>query len=190
MRTCSRASVVLGALWLAVLLSLLVPSRAAAQDRCEGPPELCAQVLELKSKLEAQKALTDKKEAERVSAAAELETKEAERAARMIAMAGVLAVALKMLVSVLRAWRGFFKTDRQKAGLKIATLVIGFLAFLAANIGFGIPWWQSVILAGGGPGAILVHELTKLVPVLRGKRKYVSKSDPPPGFDEKDDTLA
>lgn len=185
----------------AFLWALCAPAVALAQapqQKCEGPAELCAQVLDLKAKLDAQKALTEQKGAEKDSANAEKdkvkaetttavlksEKKDAENVARMIAFAAILAIALKTLVSVLQSWKGFFTTDKQKAWLKIATLVIGFLAFLASNIGFGIPWWQSIILAGGGPGAIMVHELTKLIPVLMGKKKYVSKSDPPPPDDK------
>lgn len=183
---------------LAVFISsiLLVPVAAFAQpapeQKCEGPAELCAQVLDLKGKLDAQKALTDQKGAEKDTAKAETTTvvlksqqKDAENVARMIALAAILAIALKTLVSVLQSWKGFFTTDKQKAWLKIATLVVGFLAFLLTNIGFGIPWWQAIILAGGGPGAIMVHELTKMIPVLLGKKKYESKSEPPPPDGEK-----
>lgn len=186
------------------LWALLIATVAVAQvpaTRCEGPTELCAQILDLKAKLDAQKALTDQRGAEKDSANAQkekaaaesttvvlkTEKKDAENVARMLAFAAILAVALKTLVSVLRSWKGFFTTDKQKAWLKIAMLVIGFLAFFASNIGFGIPWWQSIILAGGGPGAIMVHELMKLIPVLTGKKKYVSTSDPPPPCPNEED---
>lgn len=198
---------------LAVLLApVAVLAQSAPAKKCEGPKELCAQVLELQEKLKAQEALSEKKddkkdvdkaqigeleskltaqtalvdqkEAEKKTEVVKSQQKDAENVARMIALAAVLAIALKTLVSVLQSWKGFFTTDKQKAWLKIATLVIGFLAFLLTNIGFGIPWWQAIILAGGGPGAIMVHELTKMIPVLLGKKKYESKSDPPAPTDE------
>lgn len=192
---------------LAAFLLALVAPVASAQDKqkCEGPPDLCAQILELKAKLDAQKAEKDKVSAEKDTATAEkdkavtekdkavtekgvakleAEKKDAENVARMLAFAAILAILLKSLVSALQSWKGFFTTDKQKAWLKIITLVVGFVAFLLSNIGFGIPWWQSMILAGGGPGAILVHELMKLIPVLMGKKKYESKSEPPAPTDE------
>lgn len=185
---------------LAAFLLALVAPVASAQDKqkCEGPPDLCAQILELKAKLDAQKAEKDKVSAEKDTATAEkdkavtekgvakleAEKKDAENVARMLAFAAILAILLKSLVSALQSWKGFFTTDKQKAWLKIITLVVGFIAFLLSNIGFGIPWWQSMILAGGGPGAILVHELMKLIPVLMGKKKYESKSEPPAPTDE------
>jgi uncharacterized Rmd1/YagE family protein len=187
-------------------------AQEAPAQKCEGPKELCAQILELKAKLDAQKAEKEKVTAEKDkvnaekdtanaekdkanaekeqakteknSAKLEAEKKDAENVARMIAFAAVLAILLKALVSALQSWKGFFTTDKQKAWLKIITLVVGFIAFLASNIGFGIPWWQSIILAGGGPGAIMVHELLKLIPVLMGKKKYESKSEPPATTDE------
>jgi len=173
---------------LAVLLApVVVLAQPAPAQKCEGPAELCAQILDLKGKLDAQKALTDQKGAEKDTAKAETTTtvlktekRDAEGVAKMLAFAAILAIALKTLVSVLKSWKGFFTTDKQKAWLKISMLVVGLLAFLASNIGFGIPWWQSVILAGGGPGAIMVHELTKLIPVLMGKAKYTSESEKPP----------
>lgn len=185
---------------LAAFLLALVAPVASAQDKqkCEGPPDLCAQILELKAKLDAQKAEKDKVSAEKDTATAEkdkavtekgvakleAEKKDAENVARMLAFAAILAILLKSLVSALQSWKGFFTTDKQKAWLKIITLVVGFVAFLLSNIGFGIPWWQSMILAGGGPGAILVHELMKPIPVLMGKKKYESKSEPPAPTDE------
>jgi cation transport ATPase len=184
----------------------MAPTVAVAQEqKCEGPKELCAQILELKAKLDAQKAEKEKvsaekdtanaekdkanaekdtAKAEKDSAKLEAEKKDAENVARMIAFAAILAILLKSLVSALQSWKGFFTTDKQKAWLKIITLVVGFAAFLLSNIGFGIPWWQSIILAGGGPGAIMVHELMKLIPVLLGKKKYESKSEPPAPTDE------
>ncbi len=160
-------------LWLALFLWTLCVARTsyAQPKQCEGPPELCAQIIELQGKLEVQKAVSDKKDVEKSKVQLEEEKKDAENVARMLALAAVMAILLKSLVSALQAWKGFFTTDKQKAWLKVITLVIGFVAFLLSNIGFGIPWWQSVILAGGGPGAILVHELMKLIPVLLGKKK-------------------
>lgn len=174
----------------AFLVSLTWPVIAAAQEaqKCEGPQELCAQVLDLKAKLDKQRELTDKKEEEKSvekrAAVEETKKKDGEKAAVSIAVAASMAVILKLIVSMLQSWKGYFTTDKQKAGLKIGILVVGFVAFLLTNRGLGMDWWQAVIIAGGGPGAMLVHDLQKLIPVLFGKKKYESKSDPPAPSDE------
>lgn len=177
----------------AFLIALIMPVLAMAQEaqKCEGPAELCAQVLDLKSKLDQQRTLTDKKDeeksVEKKAAVQEVKKQEEHKTAVSIAIAASMAVILKLIVSMLQSWKGYFTTDKQKAGLKIGILVVGFIAFLLTNRGLGMDWWQSVIIAGGGPGAMLVHDLQKLIPVFLGKRKYESKSDPPPPDAEKKD---
>ena len=173
---------------LAVFVSsvLLVPVVAFAQAapaKCEGPPELCAQILELRGKLDAQKALTDKDQGEKTAAVKAAEQSQTDKLAKAMAAAASIAVVLKLLLSGLKSWKSYFTTDKGKAWLKITTLGIGFLAFLLTNFGMGLSWWQALIVAGGGPGAILVHELSRLIPVVEGKKKYTS--DAPPPLDEK-----
>jgi hypothetical protein len=171
---------------LAVFISsiLLVPVAAFAQAapaaKCEGPPELCAQILELRGKLDAQKALTDKDQGEKTAAVKAAEQSQTDRLAKAMAAAASIAVVLKLLLSGLKSWKGYFSTDKGKAWLKITTLGIGFIAFLLTNFGMGLSWWQALIVAGGGPGAILVHELSRLIPVVEGKKKYTSDAPPPP----------
>ncbi len=153
-----------------VLFTLFIgqasPQVAYTQDQqCYGDPEMCAQVVELRRQLEAQKAASTK-------ATIVDEQKTGDQTAKIIGLAAALAVILKLLVSLVSSWKGCFKTDREKAWLKVGLVVTGFVIFLSTNIGLGINWWQSIILAGGGPGSILVHELTKLWPVLMGKKKF------------------
>jgi hypothetical protein len=168
---------------LAVFVSsvLLVPAAAFAQAaKCDGPPELCAQILDLRGKLEAQKALTDKDQGEKTAAVKAAEQSQTDKLAKAMAAAASIAVVLKLLLSGLKSWKSYFTTDKGKAWLKITTLGIGFLAFLLTNFGMGLSWWQALIVAGGGPGAILVHELSRLIPVVEGKKKYTSDAPPPP----------
>lgn len=174
----------------AFLWALFAPVVSLAQEarKCEGPEELCAQVLDLRAKLDQQKALTDKKDeeksVEKSVAVKETKKQEEHKTAVSIAIAASMAVILKLIVSMLQSWKGYFTTDKQKAGLKIGILVVGFAAFLLTNRGLGMDWWQAVIIAGGGPGAMLVHDLQKLIPVLFGKKKYESKSEPPAPTEE------
>ncbi len=158
------------------------PAPSASTTKCEGPADLCAQIAELQQKVGAQKALADKAAGEKTAEMKAAEQKHANMVAKMVALAATLAVLLKALLSALKSWKSFFTTDKGKAWLKVSTVLIGFLAFLLTNIGFGMPWWQAMIVAGGGPGSILVHELVKLIPVIRGKAPLPEdekKSDPP-----------
>ncbi len=165
---------------------------AFAQQKCEGPPELCAQVEELNKRLAEQKAVSDKYAGEKTAEVKKSDDRNKARAQKLIAFAASIAILLKFLISALSSWKPYFKTDKGKAWLKAITVGAGFLTFLLTNVGFGIPWWQALILAGGGPGAIVFHDLTKLIPVIRGQKKYdqvvdakdeVKKSDPPTPID-------
>jgi hypothetical protein len=155
-----------------------------ADSKCEGPPDLCAQVLELQKKLEVQKAedVKFKDNAVKIEAVASKD-RTVSSAGKMAAIAATLAIVLKMLLSALAGWKSYFVTDKGKAYLRLITVGVGFIAFIATNLGFGIPWWQALILALGGPGAILVHELTKIMPALRGTGPLPPASLPPPAQD-------
>lgn len=155
------------------------PTVSAQEKKCEGPAQLCQEISELQNQLENQKSLrqaAESKETEevskaRVEAKKEDDHEKEERMKKVIGLAALMAVVLKLLISSLNSWKGYFTTDKQKAWLKVSLVGVGFITFLLTNIGYGIPWWQALILAGGGPASIAVHEVTKLVPVLRGKKK-------------------
>jgi hypothetical protein len=163
------------ALIVALLVSLSVTPAFAAPTGCDGPPELCQQVKDLTAKLQAEqaaKAAVIKDEGKQVEVAVvKDDRRKADRTAKLIAMAGTLAVGLKILLSVLDQWKGYFTSIKGKAVLKLITVAVGFLAFMATNIGFGLPVWQALILAGGGPGALLVHDIVDIIPALNGKKQ-------------------
>jgi hypothetical protein len=161
----------LKALWLPLFAStLLLALPAVAEKKCDGPPDLCAQVVELQRQLAVQKATSLQGEAEAVKAEVQAaDQRLAEKAAKFAAVAAVIAVALKIFLSALGGWKDYFTTTKGKAWLRLITLIVGFLAFVATNLGLGIVWWQALIVAAGGPGAILVHEVLKIIPALRGK---------------------
>lgn len=162
---------------IAVLIGLTWTNTSYAQAAtgCEGPPELCAQIADLQAKLVVQKAAAAK------DTAAELENekKSQDRTVKLIAAAGTMAAVLKVLLSLLGSWKDFFKTTKGQAWIRVITLAVGLIAFVLSNIGFGIPWWQALILAGGGPGAIIVHELLKLLPALKGEGPLPSEEETP-----------
>jgi hypothetical protein len=179
---------------LAVILLVLTINikGVIAQDtsKCEGPPEICAQIQELQGKL---KAVEESKKGQE-KAISEMKTQEEEKNSnnmiQAMAMAAALASGLKLLLSSLKKWRGYFKTGKQKAILQIVTIAVGVAAFFATNVGLGMPFWMSLIVAGGGPGAMVLHDLQDLVMVLIGKKKFeeVEKTLQDKDGDLKEDT--
>jgi hypothetical protein len=157
-----------------MMLAVVVVTPTLAQSKCEGPADLCAQILELQKAVGAQKAVSMKATSDSVAA----EQAKSEKMARLIAMAASLAVALKLLVSMLKSWTSWLENDKQKAMMKAALLLLGFGSFVAGNIGLGLPWWQALVVAGGPPGAILIHELSSLLLVFKGKKKLTPDLDP------------
>lgn len=149
---------------------------AAKADDCQGPPEMCQQISDLQGQVEELKSSNTT-----MSASPTVDV--SDKMAKAIAAAGALAILLKMLMSVLKSWKGRVHTDRDKAIIRAATLGISVLTFLATNVGAGLPWWQALVISGGGPGAIAVHEIMKLIPVIQGKTR-LPKSDPPPPVEE------
>lgn len=161
----------------------------AAAQQCDGPEELCDQLQELRDAITKRDAAIDAARGEVDEKVREAEAKEdaekEERMKKVIGTAAVLAVALRMLLSMLASWKDYFKTDQGKAWLKLVTIVVGLLAFVAGNMGFGLPWWQALILAGGGPASMAVHSVIRLIPALKGKAKYKDPEAPVSGDAEK-----
>lgn len=192
---------------LVVLAFLALPSLAAAQEeKCKGPAQICQELLKLREQVKAKDKqvvlkdhdLRETKEAvaetaeyaektseyardKEVEAAKAQEEKKEEKdtTVRNLIYAGIIATGLRVLYSVMKAWKGFFVTEKSKAWFKVAALSVGVLAFLLTNVGLGMSWVNSLILAGGGPGAVAVHEFTKLIPILRGQ-KPVEPIEPEP----------
>lgn len=176
---------ILAASAAAVFLIALPAASLPEYEGCEGPIELCDEVMELREQIQKLEELDEAKEAESVQKledAKAVEKREAEgKAARSIAIAAVIAIVLRQILQSLKGWNGFFTTDKAKGWIKVITITIGLAAFVAANIGMGIPWWQAAILAGGGPGAMAVDGIIKMVPVLLGKKKYEEVVPPSDG---------
>jgi amino acid transporter len=166
---------------ISVLIAILTFTVAAgAQDQCEGPQELCAQVLQLKSELESHKQNAESGAKDSAAALRAQQQYQETKAIQFVGAMSTLAVVLKILLSLLANWKDtLFKSDRGKAAIRIAILVVTLCIFLATNMGFGIPWWQAMILAAGGPLSMVLHEMMKLVPVVRGKSKMPDEEAAP-----------
>jgi len=169
------------ATFIAISVLISMPAFAQVPAKCEGPTELCQQVVQLQKQLDDQKAAA-------IQANNALGGSEKKHQTHMVWTAGTaatIAIALKAIVSAAKAWTSWLKTDKQKAVMKIGLLVLGFGAFILTNIGFGLPWWEALIVAGGPPGAVLVHELMDLIAVLRGTKDLPPEKPGPasPGND-------
>lgn len=180
---------IISAVTIAFMFVVATP-QASAQDetaaqQCDGPEELCAQLDDLRKAIskrdEAVRAARGEVDEKVQEAETKSDAKREERMKQVIGTAAVLAVALRMLLSMLASWKEYFKTDQGKAWMKLTTIVVGLLAFVAGNIGFGLPWWQALILAGGGPASMAIHSVIRLIPALRGKAKYKDPDGPPSG---------
>jgi len=157
-----------------------------AMAKCEGPVELCAQITQLQAELETRKKETQSVKAEddkKVTALQDQQKTQDQRTIKFIGIMSTLAIVLKILLSLMTAWKDtLFQSDKGKAGIRIAILSTTLGIFLATNMGFGIPWWQALILAAGGPLSMVIHEMMKLIPVVRGKGKLPAdpvQPDPP-----------
>lgn len=165
---------------IAVVSILVCSSHAWASQKCEGPADLCEQIEQLRSavkKHEDAEKFASKKVEEVHMADEALAAHKAVRMQRVMEGAGFIAIILKMFLSGLKAWQSFFKTEAGKAWIRIIVIFVGLAAFITTNIGLGFSVLESMILAGGGPAAIAIHELMDLIPIITGKKKL---SNPPP----------
>jgi hypothetical protein len=161
-----------------VLVSAFLVSPAFAEKKCEGPPELCEQIIQLRENLEKQKAINAEtelskiKDEEKLAQIKEKQKQKEDKTIKFIGVMSTIAVALKILLGFLTRWKdSLFQSDKGKATIRIVILLFTILIFLTTNMGFGISWWESLILAAGGPLSMSLHEMLKLVPVVRGNKK-------------------
>lgn len=91
-----------------------------------------------------------------------------DKTARALAVCGLIAIILKIVLSVFKLIpAAIFKN---KIFLKIFPLGVGLAVFLLSSFAAGETWYNALIMAAGGPGAILFHEVWKLVPVAQDKK--------------------
>lgn len=92
-----------------------------------------------------------------------------DKTAMFMAVCVLIGIILKILLSLLKlTGAAIFKN---KTFLKVAPLVIGLLIFLVSHFAAGTTWYDALILAAGGPGAILFHEVWKLLPVAQDSKE-------------------
>jgi hypothetical protein len=82
-----------------------------------------------------------------------------DKTAMFLAIMGLISAVLKLGLDGLRKWGGVLTG---KKGVRIACLVAGLVIFVTSYLAAGTEWYNSLLLALAGPGAILVTELSKL----------------------------
>lgn len=84
-----------------------------------------------------------------------------DRTAIAFAVAALIASLLKIGLAVLKRWGpSWFKRGDV---LRLVCALVGLGAFVAASIVPGVSWTEAMILALGGPGAIVITELSKVI---------------------------
>jgi len=83
-----------------------------------------------------------------------------DKTAMFLAISGLIAAILKLLLWAARTW--FRKLFEKGFVLRIICVVVGFAVYLLSDFAAGVEWYNALILALGGPGAILITELQKI----------------------------
>lgn len=76
--------------------------------------------------------------------------------------AALLAAIFKLLLSLLKATTGIWQSAIGKDYTRLATLALGALVFGLTHYAGGHGFQDSLLLSLSGPGAIVIHEFTKI----------------------------
>jgi hypothetical protein len=86
------------------------------------------------------------------------------RTAKLMVIASFLAALIKLLLSLVKVLAknvSWFAGKEGKRIVKYSTLGLGALTGLVANLGFGLPLVESLLIALSGPLSVAIHEYTK-----------------------------
>lgn len=84
---------------------------------------------------------------------------------KALALFGIISIILKLLLSLLKTVAPFFNTNpKASLILRLGTIVVGVLVFIFSDLALGMPWWEALIAGMSGPGAVLWHEYSKMLP--------------------------
>lgn len=93
---------------------------------------------------------------------------------KALVILGIVTLVLKLLLSLLKVATPFLKGPKAGLIIRLSTVGVGVLVFLFSNLTLGMPWWDALIAAIGGPGALFFHEISKVFPWFQ------TKEDPKP----------
>jgi len=94
-------------------------------------------------------------------------SKTSDKTEKLLIILGLLAALFKLLISLLKVLSKWFTSKVGGTVIRISTLVLGVGVFLVTNLALKMPWYDAVWLSLSGPGALVLHELTLLIPWLR-----------------------
>jgi len=130
---------------------------AAQSTSCNGPKQLCDQVTQLRTQLNKAQGKTEKTDE------------------KFIGMMASIAVGLKILISLAQKWKeDLFKSEKGKLYLHLSIAALSIVIFVVSNMGLGMTFWQSIILALGGPLSSYVHEIVKTTKKLRKTKQVIN----------------
>ena len=155
-----RTAALLSLLVVGALLALLAPQPCYAQNDggpapvASGPvdpvtadagaveaepADLVAQLKELRAKLDA--------------------VKSAQPGEKLLALAGLVAGVVFLLIAVIKRVTGI--TSRGKKMIPWVLMSLAVVGAVAASYAGGVSAFDAIVIAGGGPGSILINELWK-----------------------------
>lgn len=82
-----------------------------------------------------------------------------DKSAMYLAIAGIVSLALKFLLDLLKGLKQEELTDRAKHALPWVISVLGVVVMVITKYAAGETWTNAIILGGAAPGSVLVHEL-------------------------------
>lgn len=90
--------------------------------------------------------------------------KKADKTEKFLVISAFLAALFKLLLSLMKLVNPYFK---KKDVPKVVASGLGVLVLLFSKLALGVSWVDAIILAASGPGAVFLHELSKMIPALR-----------------------
>ena len=123
---------------------------APVAEKEYGAEDLSRAIMELHGALAEHKALQKVPEEERAEGAG----------TGVIVL--ILSSVFKILLSGVSMTGPFWRGRKGKNALKVLTLALGTGVMLFSKMAIGVSWHEAVYLALSGPGAIVIHEITKM----------------------------
>jgi hypothetical protein len=155
------------ALWLAIVVAvtlLSVPCSAQPIEPAVGPVAPISAADQIRALADGSVSIEQVSDELQDAFQAVQDARAADRAGRLAAMMAALAAAFKLLLSLVKVAGGLsIWKKRQAAIIRLVTLVLGIGVFGISSIVAGMPWWEALFLSLSGPGAMVVHEYSRLL---------------------------
>lgn len=94
-----------------------------------------------------------------------------EKIPMLLAIMALLAAIFKVLLSLLKVMSKFFKSSKGKTVMRLITVILGFATYLVSSMAMKMPWYEALTLSISGPGALVIHELSLVIPWLKNVKE-------------------